>query len=288
LNCFPFGVGNGAWNPYAGFVYKNVPAFDLKVGDTIAYDTAATNTVDIQLDVDIARTTTNGGEVVAGGFTRVALNTQTPASSKGDTNAGNYDLRWQATTPFSFPGGGLIIRFSNPSATYFADSTCNGMLVGTGASDPSGFFVKRFYADADGLTPYTGQGVSAIGGFRVTTADPLPEEAKCQGKAVTISGSNAADTIRGTKTADVINALSGADKVFGKRGNDTICGGTGKDTIGGGAGRDAINGENGADLIRGGKGADTIKGGKGKDTMSGGPKDDLCVGGAGKDIARNC
>ena len=288
-NAFPFGAGVN-WLPFASFTYRNIPAFELKSGDTIAFDLRGTNGADIQFDIDLARTTFNGSDISAGPFTRIVLNNQTASPSpRGDSTDGTYELGYKAITPFSFPGGGLIIRFSNPSPTYAADNTANFNLGGGESTDPSGFFVQRSTGDDDGLAPWENASGGNISAFRLTTADDPPAGvAKCQGKNVTISGSDAGETVRGTKAADVINAQGGADKVIGRRGNDTVCGGKGKDTIGGGAGRDRLNGENGADLIRGGKGVDTIKGGKGKDTMSGGPKDDLCIGGAGKDIARNC
>jgi len=291
-NSFFFGIGSGglSWNPFGGFVYKNIAAFQLKAGDTIAFDTAGVqNDFDIQMDIDLARTTANGGDVAAQPFTRVVLNNQIPSSPRGDTTVGNFELQFKATAPFNFPGGGLIIRFSNPSPGYAADTTSTQNLVYANATDTSGFFVKRVYQDADGVAPWTGQTPTVIGGFRLTLENPpVQDPPKCQGKTATIVGSNGPDQLRGTQQADVFVALGGSDTVVGRRGNDIVCAGGGKDTVGGGAGRDAINGENGADLLRGGKGADTIRGGKGKDTMSGGPKDDLCIGGAGKDVSRNC
>jgi hypothetical protein len=246
------------------------------------------------LDIDLARTTFNGSNLPAGTFTRIVLNNQTAAPSpRGDTSEGTYDLGYRAIAPFSFPGGGLIIRFSNPTPTWVAAdntiATFNGNLGGGKTSDPSGFFLERSVGDDDGVPPWEASSTEHISAFRVTTAgEPPADVAKCQGKNVTISGSDAGEKVRGTKAADVINAQGGNDTVVGRRGNDTVCGGKGKDTIGGGAGRDRLNGESGADLIRGGKGKDTLNGGRGKDTLSGGPKDDVCIGGPGKDIARNC
>lgn len=275
------------WPPFAAFIYRNVPAFELKQGDILAFDTQSSNDVDIQLDVDLASTTTNGGEIAGQPFTRLVLNTQLASSPRGDGTPGNFELRYPVIAPYKFPGGGLIIRFSNPSTAFAADGTGGGNIVGASSTDPSLFFVRRAYNDPDGVAPWNGD-FSFIGGFRVVTAEEPPAAALCQGKPVTISGSTGADTITGTQAADVINALSGNDTVRARRGNDTICGGNGKDTIGGGAGRDRLNGENGADLLRGGKGKDTANGGPGKDTLVGGPKNDVCIGGPGRDIARNC
>lgn len=286
---FPFGAGIN-WLPFASFTYRNIPAFQLKSGDTLAFDLRGENGADIQFDVDLARTTFNGSDISAGPFTRVVLNNQTASPSpRGDDTDGTFDLGYKAITAFNFPGGGLIIRFSNPSPTYAADNFVNFNLGGGESTDPSGFFVQRSTGDDDGVAPWENASGGNISAFQVVTADDPPASvAKCQGKNVTISGSNAGETVRGTQAADVINAQGGNDTVRGRRGNDIVCAGGGKDTVGGGAGRDKMFGEAGADLLRGGKGKDTANGGPGKDTMVGGPKNDTCIGGPGRDVARSC
>jgi len=219
----------------------------------------------------------------------VVLNNQSAAPTPGgDSTEGNFELGYTAIAPFSFPGGGLIIRVSHPSATYAGDSSFTANLGGAAASDPSGFFLERSTSDPDGVAPWQNSGVDHIAAFRITTAGAPPAAATCQGKPVTVSGSTAAETLTGTPAADVINALGGNDTVRALGGNDVVCGGDGKDKLNGAAGKDRINGENGADLLKGGKGKDTLRGGKGKDKMVGGPKDDLCAGGPGKDTSRGC
>jgi Ca2+-binding RTX toxin-like protein len=291
-NSFVFGwgaTGPGHWGPFAGFVYKNIPAFQLKIGDTVAFDTGAVNDADIQSDIEMARTTANGGDVAAQSFTRVVLNNQTPTPPRGDATVGNFELQYKATAPFNFPGGGLIIRYSNASPGYNADPTSTQNLVWANATDTSGFFVKRFYQDADGLSPYTGQSADTIGGFRLTLANPPVESPpKCQGKDATIVGGEGRDQLQGTQKADVIVSLGGNDNVVAKGGNDRVCAGGGNDTVSGGGGRDRLNGEAGKDSLKGGKGKDTEKGGPGRDTLIGGPKNDVCIGGAGKDVVTNC
>ena len=159
-----------------GFVYKNVPAFQVKTGDSIGFDLGAMNDVNVQLQMDLAATSINGGDAPSQPFTTIVVNTQTPANPRGDTTVGNFELRFTAIAPFSFPGGGLIIRFSNPSASYATDNACDEVLETTGATDTSNHFVKRFFADADGLPPYDNSSTTAIGGFRLTLADvpPIP------------------------------------------------------------------------------------------------------------------
>ena len=104
----------------------------------------------------------------------MVTNTQTPANPRGDTTIGNFELTFTAQAPFSFPGGGLIIRFSNPSPSYAIDPCDEADLVSTNSSDPSGNFVERFWTDSDGVPPYDNSEATNIGGFRLTLADVPP------------------------------------------------------------------------------------------------------------------
>jgi hypothetical protein len=171
-NNFPFGVGN-IWPPYAGFVYKNVPAFSLKPGDKAAFDLGVQNDVNIQLQIDMAATTTNGGDVQSpAGFTTVATNTELPDNPKGDTTNGDYELAFPVQLPFNFSGGGLIIRFSNPAGAFASDSSGEGVLVNrANSADSSNQFVERFNGDVDGGAPWTNAFPGEIGGFKLTIAD---------------------------------------------------------------------------------------------------------------------
>ena len=177
-NCYPFGLGGiedtAIWKPYMGFVYKDVPAFQLKTGDKLAFDLVAMNDVDVQLEIEFAPTTGNGGDTPSLPFTTVVANTQTPTNPRGDTTLENYELGFTAEAPFNFSGGGLIIRFSNPSVAYAMDNFCDGVLGGADSTDPSGFFVERYFGDADGVTPYDQFGVGSLAGFRLTLADVPP------------------------------------------------------------------------------------------------------------------
>jgi hypothetical protein len=173
-NCYPFGLGGidmETWTPFMGFVYKDVPAFQLKTGDKLAFDLVAMNDVDVQLKIEFAPTTGNGGDTPSLPFTTVVTNTQTPTNPRGDTTLENYELGFTAEAPFNFTGGGLIIRFSDPSTSYLTDTHCDGVLGGADSSDPSGFFVERYYGDADGVTPYDHFDVASLAGFRLTLAD---------------------------------------------------------------------------------------------------------------------
>jgi hypothetical protein len=89
-SCAPFGIGGSSpstWIPFEVFIYKNVPAFDLKANDILASDTHAMNDQDAQLDIELASTTTNGGDVPVEPFSKVVTNTQTPINPRGNTVA---------------------------------------------------------------------------------------------------------------------------------------------------------------------------------------------------------
>ena len=105
----------------------------------------------------------------------------------------------------------------------------------------------------------------------------------CDGKAVTIEGTDGPDKISGTDGPDVIHGLGGNDIIQGLGGDDTICGGDGHDVIGAGSGNDIVLGGNGHDAIWGGSGDDTLRGGDGNDSIYGGPGDDSLHGNHGND-----
>lgn len=176
-NCVPFG-GALTYGPYMGFIYQNVPAFNINPGDILAFDLGAPNDVPIQYDIALAPTTVNGGTVQSGSFVQVVSNTQTPANPTGDSTVGNFELQFTAEASFSFPGGGLIIRFSNPGGAYASDNNCTQVLVYTDSSDSSGYFVQRFYGDANGVSPWSNSYTDHIAGFQVlnrqTTSTSVP------------------------------------------------------------------------------------------------------------------
>jgi hypothetical protein len=45
------------------------------------------------------------------------------------------------------------------------------------ASDPSGFFVQRFFRDVDGVSPFPASDAEYIGNFRIITNNQTPEPA---------------------------------------------------------------------------------------------------------------
>src|SRR3954467_10242390 len=156
IQAAPFGTSE-VWPAYMAWAYKSVPAFNLKAGDTVAFDLTEQNDVDIQLQIALAPTTTNGGDLNSGPFTQIVPNTQVPANPRGNATLGDYELTFTAQTPFNFSGGGLLIRFGNPGGAFAGDSNTTG---GTGnvalPTDGSGYFVGREVRDADGTAPWTG------------------------------------------------------------------------------------------------------------------------------------
>jgi Ca2+-binding RTX toxin-like protein len=86
----------------------------------------------------------------------------------------------------------------------------------------------------------------------------------CDGREVTITGTEGDDVIDGTSGDDVIATLGGDDLIRGHRGNDVVCAGDGSDTLRGGVGNDRLFGE------EDGATGDTLVGGAGDDYLDGG------------------
>lgn len=176
-NCFPFGDGNG-WTPYMGFIYQDIPAFTIVPGDEIAFDTALLRGgPPVQLAIHMVATTTNGGTETAGPLTQLVSNTQTPQNPNGDDIIDNFEMVFTSEGSFTFPGGGLVITFSDPSAAYQAESNCEQVLVRATQADPSGLFVQRFFRDDNGLSPFTESSTQSIGGFQLRTDADVGGEA---------------------------------------------------------------------------------------------------------------
>ena len=161
-NCIPFGANWNATAPavsYNGFVYQNVPAFSLGVGDTISFDLGSPNDNPIVVDIALATAASNGSsQPDSAGFTQV-VSAGTPADPDGNNVQGDFELEFTADAPFSFSGGGLIIRI-NAAGSFVNDTTCTQVLVHSNAADTSGYFVERFYGDPDGQYPWSSSSTS--------------------------------------------------------------------------------------------------------------------------------
>ena len=154
-NCIPFGNNLGS---FKGFIYRNVPAFELVVGARFAFDLGAQNDVDIRRNIFFATANKNPappvnsgtnvvsqGIVAASGWTQVVSDAQIPQNPRGNFVKDDYELVYTAEGPFSFPGGGLIVGFGGSPPGVFADSGCEQVLVRTDNQDVSGFFYARFF-----------------------------------------------------------------------------------------------------------------------------------------------
>lgn len=122
----------------------------------------------------------------------------------------------------------------------------------------------------------------AFGSAYVFKTSGKPEPS-CNGKDVTILGTEDHDVIIGTNGPDVIQGLGGHDVIWGKGGDDVIRGGEGNDTLGGGEGNDMLFGEAGHDVLWGGGDDDRLIGGPGNDTLAGGAGNDILQGNSGND-----
>jgi hypothetical protein len=153
VNCIPF--GDTLSYQFTGFIYRNVPAFELQAGDTFAFDLGSVNDVDIRRNIYFAVANINpaaGGNpqgVRALSWTKVTSETQTPLTPRGDSIKGNYELTYTADAPFSFPGGGFIVGFGGTPPGTYVDGGCHQVLVSTTYADPSGNFHRRFYSHPD-------------------------------------------------------------------------------------------------------------------------------------------
>jgi len=177
INCLPLGAGaeeyefpagtgqTTGWRPFMGYVYQNVPEFKAVAGDILAFDLGGVNDFDIELDIAMAPTTSNGGSQEAEPFTEVVRNLQTPRNPRGDSVLGNFELQFIMERDFFFPGGGLIIRFSNPSANYAQDDTCDRVMILPGPDNTADFFVSVFGQDQDGQFPWDAEATFELTGF---------------------------------------------------------------------------------------------------------------------------
>ena len=175
--CVPFGAefsGDTLYGPDRGFIYKNLPAFELVPGSTLAFDLGHANDNPIEFDIGMTTTTVNGGGTPAAALTKVVSNTQHAADPDGDDIVGNYELVFTVEQAFSFPGGGLIINFSNPGVNFVLDGTCgNGHVVSTTSSDPSDYFAWGYFRDVLIVDSSVGTRNAPIGGFIIDTAPAL-------------------------------------------------------------------------------------------------------------------
>jgi uncharacterized protein (TIGR03382 family) len=135
------------WPPSMGFVYRNVESFELAPGDTIAFDIQmrAGDPSDLgflpQLDLALAHASNpllpfKPDDLPGSDFTIVA--NDAIAASPGNGIVQDYELVFTADKPFTFPGGGLIIRVSEPKGALATRSAADCLPVITSDRQPNG------------------------------------------------------------------------------------------------------------------------------------------------------
>jgi uncharacterized repeat protein (TIGR01451 family) len=205
-SCLAFGAGGfQPVLPFMGLMYRNLPPFDLAPGDTLAFDLSAMNDADVEIDIEIADF--DPPSLEAGPFTKIVSNSQTPTNPRGDDIFGNYELQFQVEDSFNFAGGGMVLRFSNPSPDYALDDTCTQVGVtavpSTDLSGPGGvgLFAGAFFGDVDGLPPWENINFndSLNNGFQITTLERIEIESQVRnsaGNAIDVAAVGANITFR--------------------------------------------------------------------------------------------
>ncbi len=166
---FPFTCSKGVdpvlWLPHMGFVYRKVEPFELVPGDRIAFDIQmpAGPQTDLgfapQLDIALAHAPDPNmpfvpADLPGSDFTIVA--NDAIAASFGNQTVGDYELAFTVDTRFSFPGGGLIIRVSDPKGE-LAERTiqqCLDVIAADQQPNGTNRLVGTFRLDNDGEYPW--------------------------------------------------------------------------------------------------------------------------------------
>jgi hypothetical protein len=138
----------------------------LAVGDVIAFDLVGTNSAETRRTIFFATANKNPAACVlddieltnpqaiaaSSGWTQVVSETQIPQNPFGDAIEGNYELRYTAQAPFTFPGGGLLVGFRGSPPATFADTGSDGFVAGGRCTDASGLLYARFFGHLDQTT----------------------------------------------------------------------------------------------------------------------------------------
>jgi hypothetical protein len=166
FNVIPFGTNDDF--SFTGFIYRDVPAFSLAVGDVIAFDLRQGNDVETRRTIFFAAANKNPnacvynvttgqitnpqGIAAASGWTQVVSETQVPQNPFGDAVLGNFELRYTAEAPFTFAGGGLLVGFQGRPPATFLDTDPVGSITGAVCTDPGGHLYTRFFHLPDQTT----------------------------------------------------------------------------------------------------------------------------------------
>ncbi len=167
------------WLPYMGLVYRNVEPFELVAGDTIAFDIQMQvgDPDDLgfapQLDLALAHAPDpmkpfEPADLPGSDFTTVAHDAI--AASPGNRTVEDYELSFTVDTRFSFPGGGLIIRVSDPMGVLATKTDQECKVVITSDIQPNGMnrLVGIFQRDLDGEYPWPQESIADVPYVRIT------------------------------------------------------------------------------------------------------------------------
>jgi cysteine-rich repeat protein len=166
------------WLPSMGFVYRNVEAFQLSAGDTIAFDIQmrAADPADLgflpQLDIALAHASVpllpfKPDDLPGTSDFAIVVHADTStAASPGNKVLRDYELKFTVDTPFSFPGGGLIIRVTNPKGVLAIKTDVDCLPVITADMQPTGTnrLVGTFKLETDAEYPWDAENTTMMPG----------------------------------------------------------------------------------------------------------------------------
>ena len=153
-NCIPF--ADNVDFGFTGFIYRNVPAFELQRGDRISFDLGGVNDRVVRRNIYLSTANKNpeeaelnGSNVVSQGimateWVQITSEHHAPHPGRGNTVKDDWDLRYKVESDFSFPGGGLIIGFDGFPPAEFEDPGCDAVVVTTVSHDSRNVFYARF------------------------------------------------------------------------------------------------------------------------------------------------
>ncbi len=124
------------------------------------------NDISIQRNIFLAHATNANSPLnIPVGYTQVVSTSQTPQNSFGNTILGDYELKFILESPYSFPGGTLVIAFSGGTN----DPNCDGSLSLTSYTDASNNFLCRFYYETSLSSSLSYVDNADIGGYKITS-----------------------------------------------------------------------------------------------------------------------
>ena len=189
---------------------------------------------------------------------------KTVVTSDYDTNAGDYDTDYIATSQTRIDGSVVTaIAMTNHSPVVVAS-----VQVTVSADGLTTALVKD--EDNDGDTDHTEKAVKRIdGSVNMVAVDYKPDHSIDSTTSTVVSADTKSTAVLLEVGSTGSGTATGIGVEFTAAGstNDTITGSIGDDHILGGSGIDRINGQAGSDVIDGGAGADQMAGGAGNDTF---------------------